>query len=211
MPRIFLSLPVLQGKNRGFSIFETLLVILMVSVIIGVLFYTLNTGQQASQISSVKAEVQSEVRRAVDWISKDARQTTNTEIASVNTPTQSYIKFRPVCGYNTTTQALELGSSCSGYSTNWIQYSFNQNAMTITRYVYDSTGNLLGSWIFNNIIQAPFFTKDLSGNTISLTNNQSSLLTSGKLVIIAVGSKNAFGALNITSALTAEVKVRNNY
>jgi len=96
---------------------EVLLVAAISSVIVGILFYAMNAGNLSFNLSSARADLQAEVRRSMDWIVKDVRQTTGAEIAS-NNPTDSKIKFRVCQGHD--------GSNLV-WSSAEIEYSYYSN------------------------------------------------------------------------------------
>lgn len=193
------SLPVLRNKIRGFTLVETLFVAFILSVITGIFFYAVNAVQLSFTIGSAKNNLQSEVRRTIGWIVKDARQTVSWDIAN-NNPTPSYIKFRQVTGWDTTNNTFLL----SNYSIEYVYNSFNN---TITRRTSDLSNNTIGTWIFNDVIASPFFTINSSGSIVPLNN--SDLLTSKQLIITISGESQVQGMQNTTYSLTEGVQIRN--
>lgn len=187
--------------NKGFTIVEVFCSAIIISFIVGVLFYTLSSGEYSRAASAAKIDVQSEVRRSMDWITRDVRQAVSWDIAEAsNSPSDMHIKFRQVEGWNTTSELLLLSS-------NYTEYSYDTFNHTVTRRLSDSSNNTIQTWTLNNIMQAPFYTMDGSGSVVSL--NGGDLLTSRKLVVLIHGSKPIKGSLNATSVLTEEVKIRN--
>jgi hypothetical protein len=168
------------------------------------LFLAWNMGEFSSSVSSTKVDLQAEVRRTMDWITKDVRQSVSWEIADAvnNNPSDTHIKFRQVQGWNTTSDTYLLNG-------NYTEYTYNAGSNTITRRVSDASNNTLQTWNFNNIMQAPFYTRDSGSNTVPLTGHSSDLLTSRRLIIVIAGQKQVRGSTNTTYALTEEVKVRN--
>jgi hypothetical protein len=162
------------------------------------MFYVLNAGELSSSISSTKIEVQAEARRLADWIVKDVRQTVVWSIAN-NTPSTSHIKFKPVIGWDTTSNTYLLSSD-------FIDYTYDSVAKTITRTLIDAGGNVLQTWSFANINAAPFFTRDGLGALIPLNNT---IGTTKLMVIVISVQKPARNGTNITASLTTELKVRN--
>ncbi len=67
-------LPVSHNKVKGFTMVETLFVVLIIGVIVGVFFYAVSAVQLSFTLSSARGNLQSEVRRTIGWIIKDARQ-----------------------------------------------------------------------------------------------------------------------------------------
>lgn len=200
MPRgPFRLLRALRNKIRGFTLVETLFIALILTVIIGVFFYALNATQLSFTLSSARGSLQSEVRRTIGWIIKDARQAVSWDIAN-NSPTPSYIKFRQVTGWDTVSNTFLL----SGY---YIEYTYNAANNTIIRRTSDLSNNTIGLWTLNDVIAAPFFTINSLGNIVPL--NKSDLLTSKQLIITISGQGHVSGAQNTTYSLTEEVQIRN--
>jgi type II secretory pathway pseudopilin PulG len=190
-------------NKRGFNIAEALLVTAIIGLLMGSIFYLLSAAQSSRFFSSAKTEVQSEVRRAMDWIVNDVRQTINWSIGSnANDPSNTHIKFKKVIGYST----AGSGSALFG---DFIEYTYDSNTNTITR--TDLGTNQ--SWAFRNIVQAPFYTRLLDGSIVAIDpvspGNDSPVFTTGNLVVVIVGQKQVNGASNISYTLSEEVKIRN--
>jgi len=173
------------------------------SVLTAGLFYALKTGESSWSFNTAQAQVQSEVRRAADWIANDVRQARRVDIGSgSNNPSSAHIKFKKVIGYDTT------GSGQSILSTNIYEYTYDANLKTITR-TDSGTGK---SWIFRNIIAAPFYTNN-SGSIITIDplspNPNSPVYQTGNLVIRLSGQKQVKSGLNAAYSLTEEVNIRN--
>jgi type II secretory pathway pseudopilin PulG len=192
-------LPVLRNKLRSFTLIEVLFVVLTFGVITGVLFYALSGVQLSFNSSSARGSLQSEVRRTISWIIKDTHQTVSWNIAN-NSPTPSYIKFRQVIGWDTTNNTFLL----SDY---YVEYIYNAVDKTITRRTSDLSDNTIGTWVLRDVVAAPFFTINSSGEIVSLNN--SDLLTSKQLVVTISGQKQVLGMPDTTYSLTEEVQIRN--
>ncbi|MCX5668540.1 MAG: hypothetical protein NTX89_00235 [Candidatus Omnitrophica bacterium] len=190
-------------NKRGISIVEVLLVTAIISLLLGSIFYLLSAAQSLRLVSTAKIEVQSEVRRAMDWIVNDVRQTVNYSIGSKdNNPLSTHIKFKKVIDYDTSGS----GSALFG---NFIEYTYDPTSQTIIR----TDLSIDKSWAFRNIIQAPFYTK-LSDGSIVIINpvnpgNDSPIYTTGNLIIDIRGQKQANATTNVGYALKEEVKIRN--
>lgn len=202
--------PTLLNK-RGIGIVEVLLVTAIIGLLMGSIFYLLSAAQSLRLISAAKIEVQSEVRRAVDWIVNDARQTVNYSIGSKdNDPRSAHIKFQKVIDYNT----AGSGSAVLG---NFIEYTYDPNANTITRTDSYKPGQ---SWIFHNIIlnEPPFnagvfYTRLSNGNIVVIDpvilGDNSPVYQTGNLVVVITGQKQANAATNVSYTLKEEAKIRN--
>ncbi len=197
------TLPV-TNRIKGFTMVEALIVASTVSVLMAGLFYALNAGQSSWSFNAAQAEVQSEVRRAADWINNDVRQTRRVDIGSgTNYPSSSHIKFKKVIGYDT------AGVGQAILSSNVYEYTYDSDLKTITRTDSDKPGQ---SWIFHYIIEAPFYTNN-GGSIIvidSLSPNPNSpVYQTGNLLIKLSGQKEVHSGLNAVYALTEEVNIRN--
>lgn len=178
---------------------EVLLVIAILSVIIGVCLYAMNTAQVSYNMTSAQRNLQSEVRRSIGWIVKDVRQAVSWDIAN-NTPTPYYIKFRQVTGWDTVNNTFSL-------SNNYIEYTYNAYDHKIIRRTSDLSNNTIGVWILNNVFTSPFFTINSLGNIVPLNNGD--LLTSKQLVITMSGQGSVPNLEDITYSLTERVQIRN--
>jgi type II secretory pathway pseudopilin PulG len=197
-------------NKKGIGIVEALLVTAIMGLLMGSIFYLLSVGQSSNLVSTAKIEVQSEVRRAMDWIVKDLRQTVNWSIgSSANSPLSTHIKFQKVINYDTSGS----GSAVLG---NFIEYTFDPNANTITR----TDLGVNQSWTFRNISlnSSPFnsgifFTKLSDGSVVAIdpvvAGDNSPVYQTGNLVIVITGQKQANTVANISYTLKEEVKIRN--
>jgi hypothetical protein len=90
----------------------------------------------------------------------------------------------------------------------FIEYTYDSNTGVITRKKIDvATGDLLQSWVINNIISEPFYTRDTSDNVVVL--NADDLRSCGKLIVDIDGRKLIKGSTYFDYSLTVEIKVRN--
>jgi type II secretory pathway component PulJ len=187
--------------SSGMTLIEILSVAAISSFIVGVLFYVLNSGQSSWAVSRAKVESQSEARRSIDWITKDARQSVSWDLADAgNDPSETHIKFRLVQGYDANGEALVLASD-------YLEYTYDPDSHTITRRLSDASDNTLETWTLNNIMEAPFYTKDNLANTVLL--NAADLLTSRKLIIRIRTQIQVKEGVVVQTTLTDEVKIRN--
>ncbi len=194
----FRLLRALRNKTRGFSLIEILLVVAILSVIIGICLYTMNATQVSYNLTLAGSSLQSEVRRTIGWIVKDARQAVSWDIAN-NNPTPDYIKFRQVTGWDTVNSTFLL----SDYN---IEYTYNVADHTILRRTSDLSNNTIGVWTLNNVTTSPFFTLDSFGSIVPLNNGD--LLTSKQLVI-TISGQSSLPSLQDDYSLTGEVQIRN--
>lgn len=186
-------------NKRGFTVTEVLFAAFILSVITAILLYAISAGQVSFTLGSARSLLQAEVRRSIDWIVRDSRQSISWEIAD-NSPGPDHIKFRQVTGWDTANNTFLL----SNY---YIEYSYDSAAKTITRRTSDLSDNTIGSWILNYVTVSPFFTLNSSGNVVAL--NPGDLLTSKKLVISISGQTQVIGAQVTNYSLTEEVGIRN--
>lgn len=162
------------------------------------LFYILNSGQNINDLSSGKVAAQAQARRAIDWIGRDLRQTVVWELAN-NSPSATHIKFRPVLGWDIAGNTYQL-------DTDYIEYNYDAVACTLTRNTVDTTGTVLKSWVFSDIVAQPFFTRDALGNLIALDNTVG---TSKKVITLISVNKVSEKGVNSVISLTLETKIRN--
>jgi len=193
--------PVLPENKRGFTIVEVLVAAFVGAAMVSVTFYIFMTGTTLHDISSTKVLAQSEARRASDWISRDLRQAVGWDLVN-NTPGPAHIKFRPVFGPDI--------ASGVGYQldANYIEYDYDINSQKLTRNLLDSTGAVLNSWEFNDIMSQPFFLRDISGNLIALNKNDLMAMTRKRIVTLISVTKISNRGLNITVSLAAETTIR---
>ncbi|TRZ96160.1 hypothetical protein D4R78_01525 [bacterium] len=195
----------MRANQGGFTIIEALLCTLFITIIFSALFLTLNIGQLSSPANAAKIELRDNLRRLLDWITRDVRNTSRGEIAA-NNPSADYIKFRQVQGMDTQTGYYILSSD-------YIEYAYNSIDQKITRNLLDSSGNVLQSWEFGGITQSPFYTRDSLGALVVLS--QGLLLNSGILIVDIRAEKQVCevrinqNCLNLTLALSGEIKIRN--
>lgn len=167
-------------------------------MIISGLFFTLKAGIDSQKVGFAKAELQGQMRMALDWIVKDIRSAVCWDIAdTTNNPNSAHIRFRQVTGW-------DLGANNYSLGSNYIEYSYDPTVMTITRTDSALPG---ASWIFKDITQAPFYTKDTSGSVVAL--NSGDLLTSRRIVVQISGQGEVSPSLTLNYFLSSEVKIRN--
>ena len=186
------------NKRSGFTLIELLMAALIGASLVGVLFYTLNSGDKMNDLSSAKVFAQSEVRRISDWVTRDLHQAVVWDLAN-NSPTPTHIKFQPVLGW-------DIAGSTYQRDSNSIEYVYDSDADTLTRKLLDPAGGVLKSWIFSDVVTQPFFTRDSLGNLIDLDN---SIGTSKKIVSIITVTKSSRKGVPMMFSLTAETKIRN--
>lgn len=171
----------LLTKISGFSLIEILVTVLILVVIFSGLFFVLNIGRFSSTTSSEKLELQEQVRRVTDWIVKDVRQTVAYQIAN-NQPSSTHIKFKVCLGHDGNDRI---------WSDDFIEYTYDSDLNRLIRADYD-TGQI---WNFDNIIAEPFDIGAVSSNNA--------------LVVTITGQRQRIGLPNMTSTLTANIKIRN--
>ncbi len=199
LPGNFRLLRVLHNKPKAFSLTEVLLVIVILSIIIGMALYAMNVARISFNTTLSSKNLQAEVRSALGWIVKDARQAVSWDLAN-NSPNADYIKFRRVTGWDTVNNVFLLDNE-------YIEYTFNSVDQTIIRRTSNVSDNTtIGIWTLNNVTASPFFTIDSLGSIVAL--NSSDLLTSKRLVITISGQSD-LADLQAGYSLTEEVQIRN--
>lgn len=172
---------------------------MLAAVVLSVLVIALNVGNSSQVVSTAKIELQANAREAKDLVAKDVRQSIAWEIAN-NSPTQDYMKFRQVTGWDIASNTLTLSS-------NSVEYVYSSTDQTLVRNTLNSSGAVLSSRTFSGITASPFYTRNTSGAAVFL--NQADLLSSMKLVISINAERQALPAQLLTTSLQEEVKIRN--
>ncbi len=177
-------------------------------IVFGGLFLSLNSGEFSELINSAKSEVFFEARGAVDAVTRDVREAVIWDIAdSANSnPGPTHLKFRKVTGWNITSEALILGNS-------YVEYSYDPTAMRLTRTLLDAANNTVQVngvnqvQYFFNITQSPFFTRDGSGNEVTMSSGD--LLSSGRVIVSITARKQVTADKEVQAVIKSEVKIRN--
>jgi hypothetical protein len=174
-------------------------VLFIMGVVMAAVFLSLTTGVFSSSVSSAKADLRTEVRRAMDLVAQDVRLTYPHQIHD-NNPSASHIKFKQVIGiYNTGPDAGEHQTK-----PDFVEYTFDSSNNTLTRKIVDDGGAVSSSLVFDNIVQPPFYTD------IGVPLTAEGILNSRKLVIVIAGRSLVRGSLILNSSLTEEVMIRND-
>ncbi len=110
-------------KQKSFSLIEVLVATAISVVIFGAIFMVLNMGEFSNRVGAVRIDLQQEVRRALDWMIRDFRQTNTTQMtvgggsAVFSDLTDGDIFTDPqffLCsGYNTATSTVTWGDEIS--------------------------------------------------------------------------------------------------
>lgn len=188
----------------GFSLIEMLVVVAIMTTIVAGVFTVIQTGHLSTSVATAELAVRAELRRAMDWLIKDVRQSRRTDFGNAaNNPTSSHIKFQLVTGYVPASDAVSI-------SPNVIEYTYDSNAKTMTRKETQPSG-AAASWVFRYIEQAPFYTRTCDGCApVEINaNNATPVLQSGNLVIQLLGKKSFLNAVTSAFTLNEEVRMRN--
>lgn len=203
--KLFSYLRASPNKRGGFSLVEALIVSLILSVILGALFITLNIGQMSFATSLSKIALQSQVRLTMDWLVKDLRQSISWNIASIaapnNDPTTTHLKFN-LWSWNSVTSTWDL-------SPDFIEYNYDALEEKLTRTHYNDTTKTTMTLEFANIVEAPFYTTYINTGDPANVMNADSLRNNRKLIIVISGQKLVRGSLYVPFYLKSEVKIRN--
>lgn len=173
-------------------------VCLIVCGVFGSLFAALSVGDSSIAVNSEKVALQAKVRTVSDWIARDLRGAISWEI-NANNPSAVYIKLNQ-WDWDASAHTWALGPT-------FIEYSYNTAARALTRRRIDSSGNVLESAVFTEIMCAPFYTAYVDEG-----NNQfdtSALLAQRMLVVVIRSDHMVRGARNLSCTLVSEVKIRN--
>jgi type II secretory pathway pseudopilin PulG len=185
-------------RDSGFTIVEVLFSAVIAAALAGILAMSFLTGESAQRVGAVQIDLQSEVRRAVDWVVSDTRKTVAWDIGAVaNTPSDTHIKFRVVEGFNSTGETFLM-------SPDYIEYTYDAGAQVLTRRTLDGATNATtGIWYFNNITAAPFYNSDMTALS------SPGIMANRNFIVDVRGSRPVQGGPDATYNLTAEIKIRN--
>jgi len=167
-------------------------------VVLAGLFSSLVVSSFSHALGSARLDLQADVRRILDWTTKDVRQAISWDICN-NSPSADYIKFH-LWTWDQTAHAFSLTNEL-------IEYAYDANAHTLTRSLVNSSGTVLESRVFYNIYESPFYT-----TYISPSNNEfktADLLANKKLIVVITAQKNVRVSTNILYTLKEEVRIRN--
>ena len=70
-------------KDSGFSLVEIMIAALIFSLLIGVLFTVLTIGKTSFQIGNVRIELQQDLRRGMDLITEELRQSGSSQLRTI--------------------------------------------------------------------------------------------------------------------------------
>jgi len=172
-------------RNGGYSLVEALVTVLIFSVIIGAIHATLQVGDSSWNVNSVNIALQQELRKAMDWMKDDLRQ---------SGPTAITMDF-PADGvwYDTITFQISNGVSGGGivWSTDTIQFLRDAGGLNQLQRVEGSTTRVLAT----NITSLQFRRLTASPNIVDVA------LQAQKVTSKTGGT--------VTSSLNFKVKLRN--
>jgi hypothetical protein len=167
-------------------------------VVLAGLFSSLAVSSYSQAVGSSRLDLQADVRRTLDWTTKDIRQAISWDICN-NSPSATYIKFH-LWTWDQTTHTFSLTNEL-------IEYEYDANARTLTRRLVDSGGTVLESWVFYNISAPPFYTAYISPSDNEFKTGD--LLTNKKLIVVITAQKNVRVSTDIRYSLKEEVRIRN--
>ena len=179
------------NKRNSFTLVESLVAAFILIVIITALFLVLNIGDLSNTVSGAKLELQQEVRRAMDWMVKDLRQTDRMRLLCIDSNGNPNQQFNSLADKEVFTDPVfPISTGYDGtsiiWSSNQIGYSFDAVNKKIIR------SNTTQTWEFNNIFNLEF--RKISLNLLHITIS---------------GETTARGNIRPTFNLEEEVKLRN--
>ena len=101
MKRIFRkNLANFLKDHQGFTLVEMMVTVAIFSFILGICYTLFISGSNSWETNSVRVELQQELRRAMDWVSQDLRQSGSAAITNVPADGATYtsITFRKSAG-----------------------------------------------------------------------------------------------------------------
>ena len=162
-----------QTKSAGFTLVEVITVVTILLVLLAGLFSALSIGDLSGLIGGAKLEIQQQARNALDWMTKDLRQTSRNKLTITDVYGQNMTFADPSLGANDTFTKPRF-YICMGYypensSINWTanqtEYEFDATNRTVIRTDY-GTGNIIQ---FNKISNLTFTKIDRDSLSIDIT------------------------------------------
>ena len=163
-------------KNKAFTLVEVLVVTFISLILFSAIFMVLNMGEFQNRIGSTRIDVQQEVRRALDWMIKDLRQTNRNIINVTNASALTFVGLG-------TPEVFELPdfAICQGFAAGtivWSPYTINYDLdapnQTVIRTRSD-TGQELKFNHINNLIFTKIGTStlqiDISGQKVAKSSS----------------------------------------
>ena len=147
---------------------------------------TLKSAYFSQSLSSQQTELQLTVRGASEWLIKDLRKASVSEI-NKNDPSSTYLKFN-LGNWDEDNGCWNIGSA-------YIEYSYDSDAKKLTR-IYSPDGVNTVTLDFDNISEDPFDT---------------SLLISNKKIMVDLEAGKSVKGQYISYGLVSYVKIRNDY
>jgi type II secretory pathway component PulJ len=193
----------LPSKKRGFTILEVLVAAVILIVVLSGLFGVLSVGDFSNSISSAKINLQSDVRRAMGWISRDLRTAISWDVAlSDNNPSTTHLKFH-LWSWDTATDTWLLSAS-------YVEYSYDAATKKLSRHLVEN-GVVTQNWEFNNIIEAPFYTTYVGRSDPANELNANDLLNNRNIIIVVAEERQVRyrGSLSLTYSLKEQIRIRN--
>lgn len=168
----------LDKRDLGFTLVEIMIVVVIFTLLIGTIFTVLATGKTSFQIGNVRIELQQDLRRGMDWITEELRQSGSSTISGV-----------PANGswYDTITFRIPVGVSGGNivWETDEIQYLLGGlNNRQLLRKV-DSDEKVLA----NNIISLEFSRQSLSSGIVEIALEAEKETVKGHLVEVDLDFK----------------------
>jgi hypothetical protein len=93
-------------------------------------------------------------------------------------------------------------------ASNYIEYNYNNVSSQIIRNEIDTGGSIVGSWVFNNITESPFYTAP-GVPLVGTPGAPGNIVIAKKLLVVIAGQRQVRNSLTLNLTLTEEVKIRN--
>lgn len=161
----------LKKKTLGFTLIEIMITVFIFLLLVGALFTILITGKTSWQVGNVRIELQQELRKGMDWITEELRQSGSSAISNVPANGTAYptISFRIPAGVTNGNIVWESDE---------IQYLLGGlNNRQLLRQV-GSEQRVLA----NNIISLEFSRQSLTSNIVEIALETDKMTVRGHLV-----------------------------
>lgn len=174
-----------------------MVVCLIIGLLFGALFMTLSAGDASVAVNSDKVHLQAKVRALTELVIRDLRGAISWEI-NANNPSSVHVKCN-IWSWDPAVNTWQMGS-------NFIEYSYDAAARTLSRRLVDDKGNVLQETVFSAIAAAPFYTTYADETSNYFDPNE---LLSLRRLYVVISSDRVVRGRSLRAVLVTEVKIRN--
>ena len=166
-------------KDLGFTLVEIMIAVLIFSLLIGVLFTVLTIGKTSFQIGNVRIELQQDLRRGMDLITEELRQSGSSQLQTIISGEEAAFP-EDGSSYNTIIFYIPAGVTNGNivWQTDEIQYLLDENKRL--RRKVDSV--LDPKPLANNIISLQFSRQSSTPNIVEIALQSEKKTVKGNII-----------------------------